>query len=100
MTLSPSLESFGSGSGTVAGSGVSRAGGVKKVRKAGGVVWDGLEADGKRLKLVRCEFAEFDLDICFVQDTSQTCLSCHPCCECIKSWFCGWSVVSGLIARC
>ncbi len=25
-----------------------------KVRKAGGVVWDGLEADGKRLKLIRC----------------------------------------------
>ena len=24
-----------------------------KVRKAGGVVWDGLEADGKRLKLIR-----------------------------------------------
>ena len=31
-----------------------RSSGIKKVRKAGGVVWDGLRPDGKRLKLVRC----------------------------------------------
>lgn len=48
MAQSASVESFASGTG-----GLARAGGTKKVRKAGGVVWDGLEADGKRLKLVR-----------------------------------------------
>ena len=52
MALSPSVESFSSAA--AAGSSMSRVGGAKKVRKAGGVVWDGLEADGKRLKLVRC----------------------------------------------
>ena len=39
---------------SLASSGLARVGGTKKVRKAGGVVWDGLEADGKRLKLIRC----------------------------------------------
>ena len=44
-----SLDPPGSGNGSSA-----RSGGAKKVRKAGGVVWDGLRPDGKRLKLVRC----------------------------------------------